>query len=147
MIVQMHGILDADRPSALARLREEVDQALDHSPMKRANRRHIYDFSIEQFHARVWAQHAGFRHAVVLLHAETMFGRCEHGAKLANHCGICNPTFAATCATSLSPRPERFTMMNLSLASFGARWMTSAIAWADSSAGMMPSSRPSFMNA
>src|SRR5438105_12453626 len=83
--------------------------------MKRANRRHIYDFSIEQFHARVWAQHAGFRHAVVLLHAETMFGRCEHGAKLANHCGICNPTFAATCATSLSPRPERFTTLNLQL--------------------------------
>src|SRR5437660_414017 len=100
MIVQMHGILDADRPSALARLSEEVDQALDHSPMKRANRRHIYDFSIEQFHARVWAQHAGFRHAVVLLHAETMFGRCEHGAKLGSEYVCTNVTFPARIPSS-----------------------------------------------
>ena len=37
-------------------------------------------------------------------------------ADLANHFGISNPTLAATCATSLSPRPERFTMMSCVLA-------------------------------
>ena len=39
------------------------------------------------------------------------------------HFGIFNFNFAATCATSLSPRPDRLTMMSSSLPIFGARSM------------------------
>ncbi len=45
----------------------------------------------------------------------------------------------ATCWTSLSPRPERFTTIILSFGYSGARFTVSARACADSSAGMMPS--------
>src|ERR1035437_1430974 len=43
------------------------------------------------------------------------------------HFGISSFTFAATCATSLSPRPERFTMMSASFGIFGARCFTSPV--------------------
>ncbi len=46
-----------------------------------------------------------------------------------------------TVGTSLSPRPERFTRMIACFGSVGASLRTCAIAWADSSAGMMPSMR------
>src|SRR5258707_5917605 len=42
---------------------------------------------------------------------------------------------------SLSPRPERLTMMTSVLAMVGARRMASETAWALSRAGMMPSVR------
>ena len=50
--------------------------------------------------------------------------------------------FAATCATSLSPRPERFTIKTWPFAE-GARRTASVTAWLDSSAGMIPSMRQS----
>ena len=42
-------------------------------------------------------------------------------------------------ATSLSPRPEIFTIIILSLSSFGALLITSARAWELSIAGIIPS--------
>ena len=51
------------------------------------------------------------------------------------------PKALATVNTSLSPRPERPSTINLSAASFGAMRITCAMAWADSKAGMMPSKR------
>ena len=48
---------------------------------------------------------------------------------------------------SLSPRPERLTMRILSRPILGARLMASAMACADSSAGMMPSVRASSLAA
>src|SRR5947207_7464300 len=47
--------------------------------------------------------------------------------------------------TSLSPRPETFTITISDFFIFGARLATSAMACADSSAGMMPSVRASRM--
>jgi len=49
------------------------------------------------------------------------------------------PDACATVAISLSPRPERFTRMSLSLASVGASCAAYARAWLDSRAGIMPS--------
>src|SRR3546814_6890387 len=54
------------------------------------------------------------------------------------------PNASATVKISLSPRPEQLTMMILSLSIFGASRSAAAMAWADSSAGMMPSSLVSF---
>ena len=48
---------------------------------------------------------------------------------------------SATVFTSLSPRPDRFTTIICSLVIEGATLITSAIACALSSAGMIPSSR------
>src|SRR5580700_548842 len=115
--------------------------------MKRSDGRHVNNPSVKEFHARVETQHAGFRHAVILLYIEAMLYQSRHGLIVAFHFGICNPTLATTCCTSLSPRPERFTMMSESLLILGARTMHSATACALSSAGMMPSSRASFINA
>src|SRR5438093_5098428 len=52
-----------------------------------------------------------------------------------------------TCATSLSPRPERLTITSWSSGILGARSRQAAIAWALSSAGMIPSSRASLWKA
>src|SRR5439155_26189623 len=57
------------------------------------------------------------------------------------------PKALATVNTSLSPRPERPSTINLSAASFGASRITCAIACADSRAGMMPSNRQVSWNA
>jgi hypothetical protein len=38
-----------------------------------------------------------------------------------NQHGISSPIFAAACETSLSPRPDKFTMISWSFGSFGAR--------------------------
>jgi hypothetical protein len=51
--------------------------------------------------------------------------------------------YSAACATSLSPRPERFTMITDSFGSVGATLITCATACDDSSAGMIPSTRES----
>src|SRR5581483_9905992 len=50
------------------------------------------------------------------------------------------PRYCATECRSLSPRPDRFTTIRWSFAFFGASSKTLAMACADSSAGMMPSS-------
>ena len=47
--------------------------------------------------------------------------------------------YASMFSRSLSPRPERHTRRIVSLGSDGARFIASASAWLDSSAGMMPS--------
>ena len=57
------------------------------------------------------------------------------------------PSAFATVNTSLSPRPERPSTINLSVASFGAMRITCAMACADSRAGMMPSNRQVSWNA
>src|SRR5579871_3767676 len=51
--------------------------------------------------------------------------------------------FSRKIPTSLSPRPEMFTIMTSLCFIFGARLITSATACADSSAGMIPSVRAS----
>ena len=64
-----------------------------------------------------------------------------------DHVGRCNPTLAATCDTSLSPRPERLTITMAFLDISGARRITSATACELSNAGMIPSNRANFMKA
>src|SRR5689334_9115745 len=60
---------------------------------------------------------------------------------------IASPSAAAAETTSLSPRPDRHTTMILSFSICAAMRMTWAMACADSSAGMMPSSLDSSTNA
>src|SRR5690606_31053701 len=55
------------------------------------------------------------------------------------HGQISMPIIVATVWTSLSPRPERLTIMIWSLPMVGAIFTAWAMAWADSRAGMMPS--------
>jgi len=50
------------------------------------------------------------------------------------------PLARKTFSTSLSPRPDRPTMMRWLFRMAGAARSAQATAWADSSAGMMPSS-------
>src|SRR5436190_18323624 len=147
VLVKLHRILHGDNPSAFAEIGEEAVEAFRHAPVKWSDGRHINDLPVEEFNPRIRLEHSDFSHAMILLGGESMFCLNPHGNKLLNHLGTCKPTFAATCATSLSPRPERFTMTSFSLPSFGASWITSAMACADSRAGMIPSSRASFMNA
>src|SRR5690606_20880588 len=56
------------------------------------------------------------------------------------------PSASATVKMSLSPRPDRLTMITLSLPSAGASRSATTRACADSSAGMIPSSRHSRWN-
>src|SRR6218665_1936579 len=64
------------------------------------------------------------------------------------HCSFTpKPSILPTVKMSLSPRPDRFIRMISSLPIFGARLMTSAIAWLGSSAGMIPSTRVRSWNA
>lgn len=53
------------------------------------------------------------------------------------------PKYSATEKMSLSPRPHKLARMISSLPIVGASFFTAAIAWAGSSAGMMPSVRQS----
>ena len=57
------------------------------------------------------------------------------------------PLYLAMAATSLSPRPERFTTMMSSLDIVGASSLAYATAWALSIAGMMPSVLERYSNA
>ena len=75
MVVQPHGVLNGRAPATLARRRENIHQKIDDAAVKGSDGRHINDFPVEQFHARVRLEHAGFRHAVIFVHTETMFGR------------------------------------------------------------------------
>src|SRR5262249_14145435 len=50
-------------------------------------------------------------------------------------------------ATSLSPRPDTLTMTSAPRGRLGARLRSSAMAWADSKAGTMPSARDRYTNA
>src|SRR5665648_937842 len=51
------------------------------------------------------------------------------------------PSKAATVWTSLSPRPDKLTKRMSSLVKVGAKRLTKAKAWLDSSAGIIPSRR------
>ena len=62
-------------------------------------------------------------------------------------CSQSNFRFSRKIPMSLSPRPEILTITTSDFFIFGARLMTSATAWADSSAGMMPSVRASIVQA
>src|SRR5207249_11291334 len=73
--------------------------------------------------------------------------RAKLGKARSNAAHSLRPRAFATVNTSLSPRPERPSTSNLSGASLGAMRITCAIAWADSSAGMMPSNRQVSWNA
>src|SRR3546814_17650724 len=57
---------------------------------------------------------------------------------------ISTPKAVATVKMSLSPRPERLTINIWSASSVGATFSALAMACADSSAGMIPSSAESF---
>src|SRR5262245_22441327 len=119
----------------------------------RQEQRHICLVEIERIERGVGkpAAHVVQRHHHHDDSAEKVhrFQARAHGDLLRRGDGFCNERhretrrvlqsliFAATCATSLSPRPERFTMTSWSFVIFGARTTTSAMAWADSSAGMM----------
>ena len=53
----------------------------------------------------------------------------------------------ATCATSLSPRPDKLTITTSSLDICDARLIKAAMACEDSNAGMIPSHRASLVKA
>src|SRR6266446_3575368 len=59
------------------------------------------------------------------------------------HWGRC----LAIISTSLSPLPERLTMIESLVPRFFANFIEKLIAWADSKAGMIPSSCERFLNA
>src|ERR1022692_4639811 len=73
----------------------------------------------------------------------------EDDCQIAPLSSLCsqNAKFSRKIPISLSPRPDTFTITMSDLSIFGARLMHSAIACADSSAGMMPSIRASFRHA
>src|SRR3546814_17668521 len=66
----------------------------------------------------------------------------ETGGKAVAH--SFTPSASATVKMSLSPRPDRLMTTIWSLSIFGTIFSAAAIAWLDSSAGMIPSSAPSF---
>ena len=55
------------------------------------------------------------------------------------HASTAAPSSAAIASTSLSPRPDRQAITRLPGATSGGRWSSAAIAWALSTAGMIPS--------
>src|SRR3546814_235474 len=69
----------------------------------------------------------------------------ETGGKAVAH--SFTPSASATVKMSLSPRPDRLMTTIWSLSIFGTIFSAAAIAWLDSSAGMIPSSAHSFWKA
>src|SRR6185312_1124215 len=76
--------------------------------------------------------------AALLLQAAKSVGKPAHSF---------SPSFSATEKMSLSPRPDRQTATSSSFFNWPAIFTTCAMAWADSRAGMMPSSLDSSMKA
>src|ERR1043166_4144182 len=139
VFLQMDRVLDRDQPAPPCMLIEMMIQAFGDAAMGGTDGGYINDFSIEQFNPRLRAEDAGFSHPIIILCGEPMLCEHCHKASLPNYSGICKFSFAAACATSLSPRPLRFTMTRSFGFIRGARWMTSAMAWALSRAGIIPS--------
>ena len=61
-----------------------------HTAVKRTDRRHINNPPVQQFDPRIGAEHARFRHAVVVPHAKTMLRLNQHALNLANPRGLRN---------------------------------------------------------
>src|SRR3954471_22418649 len=62
----------------------------------------------------------------------------QHSAPSTQHYVSVTPSASATVPMSLSPRPERQTAIMASVGIVGAIFAAWAIAWDDSSAGMIP---------
>src|SRR5689334_13068581 len=90
MIIQVHRVLSRHNPAITGGPAEKANEAFSNASAKWSDGRHIKDFPVQQFYARIGTQHSCLDHAIVFLNIKAMLGANQHRSKVSNYSAVVN---------------------------------------------------------